>query len=58
MMPINCSVVIFITHGIVQGHFEVFHPAGTTRTDGGEIWHGRVDRCQISSPSVQWYGYI
>ena len=43
-----------------EGDFLVFRPAGATRcTDGGEIWHGLVDRrytppCQISPPSVQW----
>ena len=28
-----------------ESDFEVFRPAGATRcTDGGEIWHGGVDR--------------
>jgi len=41
----------------IRGDFEVFRPAWATRcTDGGEIWHGGVDRStprQISPPSVQ-----
>ena len=45
-----------------EANFEVFRPAGATRsTDGGEIWHGGGDRrspppCQISPPSVQRQG--
>ena len=32
-----------------EADFEVFRPAGATRcTDGGEIWHGGRDPCQIS----------
>jgi len=46
-----------------EADFEVFRPAGATRcTDGGEIWHRRVDQrspppCQISHPSVQRLEY-
>ena len=40
-----------------EADFEVFRPAEATRcTDGGEMWHGGGDLCQISPPPVQRQG--
>ena len=50
----NCRYLIYS-----EADFEVFRPAGATRTDGGEImaWR-RPPPCQIPPPSVQrqWCG--